>query len=168
MGGGGHQLRLGSVRNQACAASLAAALLLLPASCNQRRPGPLDGSPQAWPFRPASIAFHALTRSESADASESLLVRVEFRDREGDLVKAVGTLVVSVACRGAEPSESEHPFDLADASVNRELFDPVTLTYRIRIARPWSVPPRSGSEISLTARLEQHAGDLAATTRILW
>lgn len=162
MGGGGHQLR------RACAASLAAAVLLLPASCGQRRQGPLDGSPQAWPFRPASIAFHALTRSESDDAAESLLVRVEFRDLEGDLVKAVGTLVVSVACSGAEPSASEHAFDLADAAVNRELFDPVTLTYRIRIARPWSVPPRPGSEISLAARLEQHAGDLEATTRILW
>lgn len=150
------------------AAAFAAAMLLAAAGCPPKTRGPLAGTPEAWPFRPVSLSFHALTRSESDDAAEGLLVRIEFRDAEGDPVKAVGTLAISIACDAAVPPASEHRFDLADAATNRRLFDPVTQTYRVRIASPWSASPSPGDQIDLAATLEQQAGEISGRTRIAW
>ncbi len=150
------------------ASGFAAVMLIAAAGCPAKQTPPLEGTPEAWPFRPASLAFHALTRSESDDAADALLLRIEFRDAEGDPVKAVGTLAISIACDAAEPTASEHRFDLADAATNRSLFDPVTQTYRIRIQAPWSSPPPADRQIDLEATLSQHAGEISGRTRIAW
>jgi hypothetical protein len=145
------------------------AISALGASCaHHRTEPPLQGTPEAWPFRPASLVFHALSRPESAGDAAALLLRLECRDREGDPVKAVGVLSISIRCADAVPPETQHHFDLSDPAVNRALYDPVTLAYRVRIREPWTTPPPLGAPIEVAATLEQDAGSLAANLRLRW
>ena len=145
------------------------AIAALGTACTHPHREPLlQGAPEAWPFRPASLVFHALSRPEREREASSLLLRLECRDREGDPVKAVGTLSIWIRCAEAVPAEREHLFDLSDPAVNRALYDPVTLAYRVRIREPWTTPPPLGAAIEIVAVLEQHAGSLAANLRMRW
>lgn len=130
--------------------ALLVALLPTLAGCPPKvAPTPLGIGAAEWPFRPASMSFHALTRADSPEAAKAIVVRVEFLDGAGDPVKAIGVLEVEVDCEAATPSERTWTFDLTDRAANERLFDPVTFAYRVRLEEPWTTPPAPGSPVRL-------------------
>jgi hypothetical protein len=147
-------------------------LAVLPALAGcppQQDPSPLGAGSIDWPFRPASVSIHPLTRADSSGADRSLLVMVEFRDQDGDPVKAIGRLAIAVRCSAAEPTDAAFEFDLFDPATNRRLFDPVTQTYRLRLDRPWTSPPTPGSNVSIGAVLEVSPQDrISGEVRVPW
>ena len=132
-------------------------------------PAPLGAGSIDWPFRPSTVSIHPLTRADSDGADRSLLVMVEFRDQDGDPVKAIGRLAIEVRCAAADPTETSVEFDLLDQATNRSLFDPVTQTYRLRLDRPWTIPTAPGSTVSIAATLEVSPEErISGTVRVPW
>lgn len=150
----------------------AALLVLAPVlwGCPAKRDAsPLGAGSIDWPFRPSSVSIHPLTRADSDGADRSLLAMVEFRDQDGDPVKAIGRLLIAVRCSAADPTDASFEFDLFDQATNRRLFDPVTQTYRVRLERPWITPPSPGSTVSIAATLEVTADErIAGEVRVPW
>lgn len=161
---------LASARSSALASVAAVAVLPALAGCPPKEaPQALGAGSIDWPFRPARVAIHPLTRADSAGADRSLLVMVEFRDQDGDPVKAIGMLEVEVRCAAAAPTDASFRFDLAEAALNRRLYDPVTQTYRIRLESPWSRPPSPGSTVSIEAMLEVSPQErISGEVRVPW
>lgn len=152
---------------------LAAAMLVMSPvllGCPAKRDAtPLGAGSIDWPFRPSSVSIHPLTRADSDGADRSLLAMVEFRDQDGDPVKAIGRLLIAVRCSAADPTDASFEFDLFDQATNRRLFDPVTQTYRLRLERPWNTPPSPGSTVSIAATLEVTADErIAGEVRVPW
>lgn len=138
------------VAGRGLAGALLLALLPSLAGCPPKvAPTPLGIGAADWPFRPATMSFHALTRADSPEAAKAIVVRVEFLDGAGDPVKAIGVLEVEVDCEAATPSERTWTFDLTDRAANERLFDPVTFAYRVRLEEPWTTPPAPGSPVRL-------------------
>ncbi len=122
-----------------------------------------------WPFRPATLSFHPLTRVDSADVNTMLRVLVEFRDEGGDPVKAIGLLEIEASSPGVETRNAPWTFDLSDPELNERLFDPVTQTYRLRIENPWIGPaPTAGSEVTLSGSLACGEERLFGTVTVRW
>lgn len=132
-------------------------------------PAPLGAGSIDWPFRASTVSIHPLTRADSDGADRSLLVMVEFRDQDGDPVKAIGRLAIEVRCGVAFPTDVSVEFNLFDPASNRSLFDPVTQTYRLRLDRPWAIPPAPGSTVSIAATLEVSPEErISGTVRVPW
>jgi hypothetical protein len=151
-------------------AALLCALLPTLAGCPPKEaPSPLGAGSLDWPFRPSSVSIHPLTRADSSGAEQSLLVMVEFRDQDGDPVKAIGRLAIEVRCANAAPTDTTFEFDLFDRATNRRLFDPVTQTYRLRLERPWTTTPGPGSTVSIAAVLEVSTQErISGEVRVPW
>lgn len=141
---------------------------LLPGCAPAPPPQPLGVGELAWPFRPAKMAFHPLSRADSIDADTALLLRIDFEDADGDPVKAIGRLDVSIEAPTATPSSRRWSFDLTDSDENRRLFDPVTLAYRLHLKSPWDEPPRPGDPVRLIGRLDCGDRHLDATADVVW
>lgn len=106
---------------------------------------PSGNSVRNWPFRPASVRLHPLSRFLIAKGSEpvpstlarSYEARLEFRDRYEHPTKGMGR-VTFVLCAGRLRPEGEIPrdrtvatwtADLADLEVNQKHYDDITRTY---------------------------------------
>lgn len=96
-------------------------------------PDIIAGEPVAWPFRPAEMRIHPLTRLATDDEGEAafLEVRIEFRDADGHTTRGLGELIVDL--RAADGSTNAWRVDLTDRSVNAERFDDVSRTYLLRL-----------------------------------
>jgi hypothetical protein len=96
--------------------------------------GPETDTP--YPFAPASIEIHPLTRLTQDTSQRPLIIcHVECRDAWGDTSKAFGALRV-LLYRGTpgDPlgvQELRWDVDLTDLDRNAALFDPATRTYRL-------------------------------------
>lgn len=101
----------------------------------------------AFPFAPAAMRIHPLSRIEEA---RTIVCHVEFRDTWGDTAKASGQLVIELVDAGAAEGPVRWDIDLSDLDANGRLYDPATRTYRIRLreAPEWVSP---GSSASLRA-----------------
>lgn len=87
------------------------------------------------PFAATAVRIHALTHVARDEAGNGRVVlHVEFTDRWGDAVKAVGRLRAQVY-RGVGLTSEREPeavweVDLRDEALNAALYDPTTRTYR--------------------------------------
>ncbi len=138
--------------------------LLLLAGCAFRPSQSLDGpgGPETetpYPFAPASIEIHPLTRLTEDTSHRPLIVcHVECRDAWGDTCKAFGDLQV-LLYRGTpgDPlgvQELRWDVDLTDLDRNAALFDPATRTYRLPLQ---DVPEWAGTGSAPGGRLRLRA-----------
>ena len=128
--------------------------------------GPSDPAitPAAWPYTPATIRVHPLSRIvPSTDGSAPRLaeVRVQCNDLEGDATRTIGTLWLRL---GTGEQARIVECDLGDAKVNRECWDPVTRTYRLTLPLPEGFVCTPGAALAAQARLRlDHAKELEAS-----
>lgn len=105
------------------------------------RPAGLEGSggpatDTPYPFAPASIEIHPLTRlTRDSSGSPLIIGHVECKDAWGDTCKAFGALQI-LLYRGTPGEltgiqELRWDVDLSDLERNAALFDPATRTYRL-------------------------------------
>jgi len=120
-------------------------------------PDIVDGEPMAWPFRPASMRVHPLTRMATGEVDDEahLEARIEFRDADGHTTRALGELVVSLHSGPGEGGEIQSwRVDLTDLDVNAQQFDDVSRTYLLRLRiDPSEIPERA------VLRATYHAAD---------
>ena len=113
----------------------------------------------AWPFRPAAVRFHPLSRivTGAPEGRPVIETRLEFTDRAGDTTKAHGTLVVDLheLDARAESMQSSWDLDLTDLMVNERHYDVVTRTYLLRLVVDPAVMPATPE---LVARYTDAAG----------
>ncbi len=102
--------------------------------------------PIEWPYAPASIRVHPLSRMLGRGSVE---VRVECLDAEGDAVKSIGMLKVHLG-DGAGAVHVEA--DLNDRGVHNLDWDAVLRDYRLVVPVPDEFACPSGS--SLPVRVE--------------
>lgn len=119
--------------------------------------GPNTGTP--YPFAPASMEIHPLTRLTQDSSHRPLLIgHVEFKDAWGDTCKVFGNLQVQLY-RGT-PGEAvgvqelRWDVDLSDLERNAALFDPATRTYRLPLQ---DVPEWAGAGSEPGGRLRLRA-----------
>ncbi len=136
----------------------------LPSGCAIRRgpglPSPAGpGTETPYPFTPASIEVHPLTRMTRDAAQHPLLIcHVECRDSWGDTCKTFGALQI-LLYRGT-PGEAtgvqdlRWDVDLTDLDRNAALFDPATRTYRLPLQ---DVPDWAGGGSTAGSRLRLRA-----------
>lgn len=134
----------------------------------------------AWPYAPASMRVHPLTRrvdstsgaslpSASADAASrtDLEVRIECLDSDGHETRAIGSLVIELVGGGARWTVG--PIDLSDAEINRRIFEGTTRTYRVGVAMPQEASLETGTVLSIEARLRLPEGRvLEASFELPW
>jgi hypothetical protein len=126
---------------------LLAFIALLPlAACDIAPKGPARPASShtptaaAWPFAPARIEVHPLTRLIPAhDAPGRVEAHIVMRDQFGDEVKGLGSLVIELyADQGPGVASSRQlsvwTFDLADLAANDRAYDNITRTYRLDLA----------------------------------
>lgn len=143
---------------------LGSALVLLPACQSTdsvaddrylQLPDIIDGEPIAWPFRPAEMRVHPLTRVATGDDGDGqhLEVRIEFRDADGHTTRGLGELVVSLHGSPGEASPIDSwRVDLTDLAVNAQRFDDVSRTYLLRLrVGPDELPARATLRASYRA-----------------
>lgn len=99
-----------------------------------------------WPYAPASIRVHPLSRLLPDGRAE---VRVECLDPEGDAVKSIGMLRVHVG-EGATAVHVEA--DLNDRGVQGLDWDPVLRDYKLIVRVPEGFACSAG--VSLPVRVE--------------
>lgn len=102
--------------------------------------------PIDWPYAPASIRVHPLSRVLPEGRVE---VRIECVDAEGDAVKAIGMLRVHVG-EGAGAVDVEA--DLNDRAVHALDWDPVLRDYKLLVRVPDGFRCEPG--ISVPVRVE--------------
>jgi len=150
------------------------------ASCASPPTGPHEGGGArpgvAYPFAPASMRIHPLTRLERGDGGRPLLVcHVEVKDAWGDTTKSIGALQVQLYRPGEGPDASlerqelRWDVDLSDLTLNARLYDPATRTYRLplRDLPPWlTINERGGpaQRVRLRVVLTTTGADGAALT----
>lgn len=119
------------------------------------------GTPTPYPFAPARLEVHPLTRL-TRDASDHalLLCHVEFRDAWGDTCKSIGALGLllyrGLPGEAVGVQELRWDVDLNNLERNFEFFDPATRTYRLplRDVPDWATGgSSSGSRVRLKAVL---------------
>jgi len=91
----------------------------------------------AWPFRPASMRIHPLSRivTDASTGHRRIEVRIEFRDAWDDPCKCLGEVQVDLhddTTPGAAPLLRGYR-DLRDLGTNARHFEPVTRTYVLRL-----------------------------------
>jgi hypothetical protein len=97
--------------------------------------GPSDKT-VPWPFWPAKMRIHPLTRVAMDGNSHQLVIeaRLEFLDADGHTTRAVGQVLFQLMADpdeldDAPPRRAWPEQDLRDLKVNRTRFDDVTSTY---------------------------------------
>ncbi|MCH2133877.1 MAG: hypothetical protein MK116_09025 [Phycisphaerales bacterium] len=89
-----------------------------------------------WPFRPASIIVHPLTRYWIAKGQErEVEARVEFMDKDGFPTRGIGRLELTLESNDGRVVES-WVLALSNLDTNRAHFDNVTRTYLVRLSLP--------------------------------
>ena len=124
---------------------------------------------EEWPFVPAAVRIHPLTRILTGDvAAESVVeTRIEFADRWGDTTKAVGRLQLDLyGSDGNEdaPLTPVHRWeqDLTNLDLNRAHYDQVTRTYLFKLGLTEPLPPR----VELIVTLQMGEQSLTASRRL--
>jgi hypothetical protein len=109
-----------------------------PPSGSAPAPGATDGEFVRWPYRPASMRFHPLTRSADDPARDGAIIeaRIEFSDRDGVTARGYGQLAIEfVASASRNPLAPDQNWDieLRDLDANATHFDEVTRTYLFKL-----------------------------------
>jgi len=123
------------------------------AACSQpHRPvgeaaGRASPMPLAWPYAPASIRVHPLSRLLPEGRVE---VRVQCLDADGDAVKAIGMLRLQV---GEGAAAVRVQADLNDRAVHELDWDPVLRDYRLLVRVPDGFACSGGESLSVKAEL---------------
>jgi hypothetical protein len=107
-----------------------------------------------WPFVPASIRVHPLSRiTVDAAGRRRVELRIECRDVEGDSVRTIGL----VSIRVGEAEAIEEALDLSSLRVNQESWDRVTRTYRQTLDVPEGFVCKPGGKmpVKLDLRLSE-------------
>ena len=92
-----------------------------------------------WPFWPVNMRFHPLTRVVITEDEKlcSLEARVEFKDLEGDISKALGQMNIKLYETRSDGATDEFienwDIDLEDRSENRTQYSVITRTYLFRL-----------------------------------
>lgn len=125
---------------------------------------------RAYPFAPASMRIHPLTRvTSNPDNPDQIQIdlRIELNDRFGDTTKGIGTIRIKLFPRLSENEKGTSEIRLAlwtpefmDVDKNSQLFDRVTRTYHFLLDVPTdiSVP----TQITLVATLTTDTNILTA------
>jgi hypothetical protein len=111
-------------------------------------------STNAWPFVPASIRVHPLSRiTVDAAGRRRVELRIECRDAEGDSVRTIGLATI----RLGDGNVAEEALDLNDMRVNQETWDRVTRTYRQTLDIPEGFVCKDGGNlpVKLDLRMSQ-------------
>lgn len=130
-----------------------ALLVIAVAACSQPHRPAGAGSGQAslmpieWPYAPASIRVHPLSRV-LADGRVEL--RVECIDPEGDSVKSIGMLRVHL---GDGPGAVHVEADLNDRGVHDLDWDPVLRDYRLVVRAPEGFACATGASVPVRVEL---------------
>ncbi len=152
--------------------ALIAALVLL--ACLPACISPKGGSrrssriDEAWPYAPVRVQIHSLTRFVRAGADPEdaghIEAHIEFLDRNGDPVKGVGTLLIElyrltgpVEGVGAEEQITRWNWNLSDPANNKEAYDRVTRTYRLKLTS-LPISASTGESLELRASLTAPGG----------
>lgn len=129
-------------------ACIAALLMQLGACQSHQQPqpvGPLQGSTQTfdtneqdvdWPFWPASMRIHPLTRVLANDEQIIIEARIEFSDAHGSTTRCKGQLrLLLIETAGASEGQvlEEWNNDLREIDNNVLHFDDITRTYLFRL-----------------------------------
>ncbi|MFZ4573503.1 MAG: hypothetical protein ACOYN0_03835 [Phycisphaerales bacterium] len=121
-------------------------------------------SGDAYPFAAATMRIHPLTQVDAepklpdgtVDKLPRIIVHLEFKDRFGDTVKALGTFYAELykSVGGSLPGMDQKVMDwteeaFLDAAKNTGRFDPATRTYRVQLTGPewlkeWKAEGKSG------------------------
>jgi hypothetical protein len=88
---------------------------------------------EGWPFTPADIRLHPLSRLVKVADGLRLEALVECRDRDGDPIRAVGMLWVQAA---TEADLRAVEADLSSMDTNNAIWDDVLRVYRLRVELP--------------------------------
>jgi hypothetical protein len=106
----------------------------------------------AWPFWPAFMRLHPLTRltEDRATGVQIIECRIEFEDPDQQTCRAVGQLTIQLypdatAPTGAGAALQTWNQDLRDLELNRRQYDDVTRTYLFRLQL--TQPPPPGAEL---------------------
>lgn len=116
-------------------------------------------APPPWPYRPASMRIHPLTRRavDPSTGDDCIEARIEFLDRDGDTTKCFGKLAVNMRVqRGTEVDTLGVTVDFTDLRENATRFDEVTRTYLVRLR---IVPQELPDVVQLVARYDGADGD---------
>ena len=115
-----------------------------------------------WPFRPASMHIHPLTRfvrEPGATGGFLLEARIEFLDDWEDPTKSLGDLTLELSDRSGGRPLLYGNLDLNDLARNAQQYDTITFTYVMRLRPEWENPPRPGDPIRLKAFLLSPDGE---------
>jgi len=111
-----------------------------------------SGKAPAWPFWPAHMRLHPLTRlaGDLATGEQIIECRIEFEDPDHQTCRAVGQLSLQLYPDAFVPSGANAALqtwnqDLRDLELNRRQYDDVTRTYLFRLQL--TQPPPAGSEL---------------------
>jgi hypothetical protein len=97
-----------------------------------------------WPFVPATIRVHPLSRiTNDAAGRRRVELRIECRDAEGDSVRTIGLATI----RLGDTNAIEEALDLNDLRVNQETWDRVTRTYRQTLEVPEGFECKPGARL---------------------
>lgn len=155
--------------------TLSALLLATAPGCSS---GPSRPRPDEWPFAPATLRVHPLTRvvlprvnTRSAVPPNTTLIEahIELLDIDGFDTRGLGELLLELDSRGDSSLKSlSWVVDLNDLARNRLYFDGVTQTYRVPLEIAWPTAPRNGIAV-LRASLETPTGRrIASSGEIRW
>lgn len=96
-------------------------------------PGEPAAVPGGWPFTPAEVRLHPLSRLVRVADGLRLEALVECQDRDGDPIRTVGMLWVQAAT-GDDLRAVEA--DLSSMDTNNAIWDEVLRVYRLRVELP--------------------------------
>lgn len=103
-------------------------------------PKTLPRGADADPFRPATLRIHPLTHADRTATPTRLILHLEFQDRYGDSVKALGKLRIEMGEEGAIGANVRQTAwaipELAEPEENVKRFETATRTYRIILNAP--------------------------------
>lgn len=134
--------------------------------------------PGEWPFAPANVRVHPLTRvvlprvntPSSVPPNTTLIeAHIELLDIDGIDTRGLGELLLELEARGDSSLKSlSWAIDLTDLAKNLLYFDDVTQTYRVPLEIAWATPPRTGIAV-LRATLETPTGRrISSSGEIRW
>jgi hypothetical protein len=123
-----------------------------PAAAPPKRGAKSPDGKAAWPFWPAHMRLHPLTRltGDTQTGEQIIECRIEFEDPDHQTCRAVGQLTLqlypdSAAATGSRNALQTWNQDLRDLELNRRQYDDVTRTYLFRLQL--TQPPPAGSEL---------------------
>lgn len=99
---------------------------------------PGEAKAPTWPFRPASLRIHPLSRAVTREGSATAIeARIEFFDRFGHTTKGLGLMRLELHAADAPPGSGRRlgawEIDLSDLDSNLRHYDDVTRTYYFRL-----------------------------------